>query len=800
MNAKKLIGLVFFLVCFTTNILAQAIKQPTIGANNEKIYIHFDRPYYTAGETIWFKAYLYNNGFPSMLSNEFYLQLEDAAGKIICKKKYPISGASVSGNINLSDTLLQGYYVLKVITKSIVKNDLQFKYSKNLFVFNPGAVVPKNVVSKKGISLQFFAESGHLIDRIKTQVAFKATDETGNPIAINGVIKSDSTTILTTFKSYHDGIGKIVFTPHLADILFAEVEVNGNKYKCSLPTVEATGVYLKVADADSGKIFEITRSKKDNDQFDTVRVIVKQNNDTVFQTVLTFGNEQTLSAFLRTENIASGILHFIVLNKNAVPLAERLSFVINKEYLQEPGLLFIKRDSSKRGANIFELKFKDSIQRSFSISITDFIAQDFPDKENICSRLLLTSDLKGYVYNPAYYFEKEDADHKRALDNLMLTHGWTRYNWRKNPENNIDHKIDDQRYLITISGSVNDVNNDKPVSNGNLNLQMMTEDSTFQSYDLVVDKNGKFKIDSLLFFGNTKILYSYTSNTGKKMIVNLHIDKDRSDDLFAMLSNSDSMNMKYEKIENHFSEQITGVSNQLPDPKFKQLSTIVLKTKVKRPEDKMNEKYASGTYRSTGRVILDNVNKPSANQSIDVVNYALTNIQTLGYDRDNNTFVNKKNFSLMTQKYWKVEVLIDEAVSNIDIAKTLTMNKVAFIKFYEAGFIGVGTAAPGGALVIYLKKYEDDPLSINSAQKNFTYNGYSLTQDFYNPDYGGPVPANNVPDNRLTLYWDPSNTGTNSQDMKFSFFNNDISKKLHIVVEGFDVRGRLIHYEKDLGD
>ena len=89
MNAKRMIGLVFFLVCFTTNILAQANQQPTLAANHEKIFIHFDRPYYTAGETIWFKAYLYNNGLPSMISNEFFLQLEDGSGKIISKMQYP---------------------------------------------------------------------------------------------------------------------------------------------------------------------------------------------------------------------------------------------------------------------------------------------------------------------------------------------------------------------------------------------------------------------------------------------------------------------------------------------------------------------------------------------------------------------------------------------------------------------------------------------------------------------------------------------------------------------------------------
>lgn len=796
MMVKRLMSFLFCSFSILANTLAQDIQRQSIASDNEKIYIHFDRPYYTAGETIWFKAYLTINGLPSMISNEFYLQLEDGNGSVVCKKKYPIAGATIEGDILLADSLFQGYYTIRAITKNIALNDKTREYRKSIFIFNPGTVIPGNPVVKKNISLHFFPESGHLIDRIRTQVAFKATDETGIPIAINGVIKSDSTTVLTTFQSFHDGIGKIIFTPHSSDILFAEVEMNGKTYKFSLPQVEPTGIYLKITDADSGKVFDISRSKKDNELFDTVRLVVKMNNDTVYETVLPFGNDQTLSGILKTKNISSGILHFIVLDKKGIAMAERLSFLNNKEYLLEPEFVIIKRDSSKRGANQFELQFKDTVQRSFSVSVTDLVAQEFSNKENICSRLLLTSDLRGYVYNPAYYFEKDDETHRQALDNLLLTHRWTRYNWKKKKTSNIENK-DDNRYLIMISGTVNDANNNKPVSAGSLNLQMFTEDSTFQSYDVGVDKDGRFKIDSLLIFGDAKVMYTYISATGNRNTVNLHIDPDTGKDMFALPGN-ESENMEPERKLNSKDKPVSAVPNQFLDPKFKQLSTVILKTKVKRQEDKMNEKYASALFRTTGRIVLDNINKPYPNRSLDVVKYILTNILTLSYDPDYNMLVNKKNFSLQSQKNWKVEMLVDEAVSTLDIAKTITMDKVAFIKFYEAGFVGVGTQAPGGAVAVYLKKFEDSQPAV-SGQNYFIYKGYSLTRDFYNPDYNIISPLNNATDNRLTILWSPSNTGK-SKDMKFSFFNNDISKKLHIVVEGFDVQGRLIYYDKNLGD
>lgn len=65
----------------------------------EKIYIQYNKQHYSAGETIWFKAYLMLNNQPSGVSNNFYLQLSNENGKVISNKKYPVKGATVTGRL-----------------------------------------------------------------------------------------------------------------------------------------------------------------------------------------------------------------------------------------------------------------------------------------------------------------------------------------------------------------------------------------------------------------------------------------------------------------------------------------------------------------------------------------------------------------------------------------------------------------------------------------------------------------------------------------------------------------------------
>lgn len=43
--------------------------------------------------------------------------------------------------------------------------------------------------------------------------------------------------------------------------------------------------------------------------------------------------------------------------------------------------------------------------------------------------MLLSSEVRGYVNNPQFYFNSNDSLSKKALDVLMMVQGWTRYDY-----------------------------------------------------------------------------------------------------------------------------------------------------------------------------------------------------------------------------------------------------------------------------------------------------------------------------------------------------------------------------------
>ena len=79
---------------------------------------------------------------------------------------------------------------------------------------------------------------------------------------------------------------------------------------------------------------------------------------------------------------------------------------------------------------MLQIDVGDVLVSNLSISVTDADLNPVSlNEENIYSQLLLTSDLKGYVYNPAYYFSNTSDSVKQHLDLVMMTNGWRRFKW-----------------------------------------------------------------------------------------------------------------------------------------------------------------------------------------------------------------------------------------------------------------------------------------------------------------------------------------------------------------------------------
>jgi hypothetical protein len=801
---NKLFFTILGLLCATFQLAAQkfdaALNVLATQHQPEKIYIHYDKEYYVAGETIWLKAYLYSNGKPSAFANNLYLQFANDMGQVISNKKIPILGAVAKGSITIPDSLPQGNYYLRALTPEMLNYDEAFIYKKNIFVFKPYTSGKNEKTQPQNVQVQFFPESGHLVDGILTVVAFKAVDQWNVPVEVNGIIRTEDGTTITSFKTYHDGIGKVQFKTQAGKKYIAEVETQAGKRTYPLPEVKASGINLKIQDEKGGKKFQLSRSEKDKTLFASVVLVVEMNNQVVYENEIAFEDYPSVVGHLGTDSLPSGILHFTVFNKDGIPLVERLCFVNNQNYVSNAAIMEKKVSLEKRAENIIEISFAEAIQRSCSVSITDASGGSYNDNDNILSRFLLTSDLRGYVYNPAWYFANANDTTKQAIDNLLLTHGWSRFNWTKILANDFPVKKVIDQPLIAITGRVMDESNKEPILNGKLNIYLEAEDSTSQNYEVPIAATGTFIMDSLIFFGKAKLFYAYTDSKGKARPVKVSIDTDQQT-IVAIPAGT------VENIMVRNTTTLAGNDNiairdgyvKFKLDEIKELEKVTVQAKSnKKPIDIVNDQYTSGVFKSPGKVNLDNVNDPINDKSINVVDYIKNRVPQV--EIQNNRFVNRKNFSLMSGQKWAVGVFINEAPADIFQLRILRAIDIALVKFFEAGFVGVGSSFPGGAIAVYTKERsgnDDKPDKLSYVE----YNGYSVSKEFYTPDYTNKETRPPSSDNRTTLYWNPDvYTDAEMKSVKFNFFNNDFSKKFKVVVEGFDAMGKLVHLEKIIGN
>jgi hypothetical protein len=810
----------------------------------EKIYIHYDKDYYVAGETVWFKAYLYSNGQPGDLSYNFYLQLADSKGKIIVTQKYPIKGATVSGSIELPDSLEQGSFIIRAMTPEMLNADHDFIYSKSIFIFKPGNEKKTDLApaTAEPLSIRFFPEGGNLVEDILSVVAFKAADNNGRPVDISGIIKVDDTVTAASFRSLHDGIGKFQFRPKAGKKYTAAITFNGQTNFYPLPEAQPSGINLRVENEKGGKVFSISRSRKDKEVYAQVRIVAQMNNRVVYDNEVMFDNFFIVKGHLVTDSMPSGILHFTVFNKDGLPLAERISFVDNREYVSAGEISVVKEGTGKREENSMAVNFPEAVQRSLSVSVTDISVSGAGNTDDIISALLLTSDLRGVIHNPSWYFRQQADSAAQAMDNLMLTHGWSRFSWKKILSGEFPEKKITDQYLIAIAGIVKDNKSKALVSGGKLSIFIEAEDSVNQNFDIPVDGAGKFIIDSLLARGRLNLYYAYTTAKGDEKPVDMFLYPVVADSAVRSLQVNDSYTDEKVKYTAALFGKTGITPREIPQKsklnQTKDLAPVILKpNEYKRPIDEVNEKYTSGVFTSMGRSNFDNINEPENDRALSVYDFARRSVKQI-IEQDGE-FVNRRNFGLFNAvtpmqdynkqkskdslraavggrpgdenenykidytkgKHFVVAVYLNESPAYVGILKTIPMEQVALIKFYEPGFIGSGAAeSPGGVLSVYTKKTVIPEGRLDKLD-NISYKGYTLTKEFYSPDYA--TAGSNIlqEDYRSTLYWNPElYTSSQSGTVQLKFFNNDFSKKLKIVIEGFDTKGKLIHIEKIIGE
>ena len=128
--------------------------------------------------------------------------------------------------------------------------------------------------------------------------------------------------------------------------------------------------------------------------------------------------------------LGEGISQLTIFNSDRQPVCERLCFNRPvKKLVIGAGTDQPEYNRRKKVTVTIDAKDENNnpVIAGLSLSVYKLDSLQHPSPGDIQNYLLMTSDLKGNIESPGYYFTGPEAD--EAADNLMLTQGWRRFNW-----------------------------------------------------------------------------------------------------------------------------------------------------------------------------------------------------------------------------------------------------------------------------------------------------------------------------------------------------------------------------------
>lgn len=779
----------------------------------EKIFVHTDKTHYVAGETLWAKAWCTVDGIPSYLSNILYVSLTNSNGTVVMKKMYALDSMSTSSiNLDLPKNMLEGNYTLYAYTLWML-NNIDYIFKKNIFIHNPITPKRNQSLNSTAIKMSFYPEGGDIIAGLPANIAFKVVDSYGLPIQIKGYITNKENQRVADFATEHEGMGSFNLT--LADTTeyTANIERNGNNLlQFKLPKVKQTGVSLTIDNSNSNRLVVLVNKPENVKQPGIIKLVAHINHQLVFSRKLNL-DEGENAVPLTKKNLPSGIIHFTVFDETNIPLAERLAFIDNTE-ITAPAILNPSVNSSPRKLNSFSFKLKDNVKASLSVRITDEVL-DAANKydNNIVSCLLLTSDIKGHVNNPGYYFSNKSDSVKKHLDLLMLTQGWRRFVWNKIIANEFPVLKYPVETGMTIKGKATKSDRKEPVQEGIVSFIIRGEDSTNIMSEAKLTDKGEFIVDGITFKKEATVAYQGTNKKKENLIIDVSIYPSHIDSLSKLIIDQE-INLDTVDLANRKSALSAYLYNQISKIDTtgnNYLGNVTVSSKRISKKDSLNNAYATGPFQM-GQTINPEEYKnystiwqvlqaavPGIRISGDFFNPAVSFGRYDGIDAISQASaagaqseIGGTTFNGMLDENNGIAYFLNEINVSKDIIATLDVNDVALIKSMKLEAAALG--ASQGALAFYTKK----GVSIRNKpyEKTFTTmqkQGYAITREFFNPNYSIDSNLNKLEDDkRYTLFWNSNLKPQKDGSYLISFFNNDISKSFKIIIQGLTKDGKLI--------
>jgi hypothetical protein len=765
----------FFLLFLSSPAWSQSLLDQYITKVNsftttrlqEKVYVHVDRTFYAAGEKAWFKIYLVD-GFvhqPLNSSKVAYLEILDDTNNPVIQTKINLEEGAGYGSVVIPATLNSGNYLIRGYTQWM-KNfspDLYFQQSITIVnVFR--SLYEKQSITDSKLDVRFFPEGGQLVDGLRSKIACRVVNGTGKGVDYTGSILSSKGDTIVRFSSMKFGIGNFMFTPLLAEQYKVIIrEASGRITQSTLPVIQSSGYTLQVSDTSQNRISVKIRGKGKEINSPLLYFIAHTRQVIKVASVNYLKDGEANFTFLKSE-LGEGISHLTVFSSEFKPVCQRLVFVSPKKST----LVKIATDQYEYGTRSkvnLSLQSDKISDTGFNLSLSVFKYDSLQQitATDIQTYLWLSSELKGSIESPEYYFSN-DADVVAASDNLMLTHGWSRFRWEdiKSDEDFIQYLPEYRGHIL--SGKV--VNRTNGKSLAGIATYLSAPGKKIQLFESVSDTKGNVYFEVADFFGKKKVI-AQTSRADSIAKIELAspFSKEFSSHVIPPFS-----------LTPNLSKQLTArsISLQIADvyPRPQSQSPFILSDSLafygQPPEQYKLDDYTR--FPVMEEIMREYVKGVRLRKKDDKYIFKVVNT-TLNTVYDNEPLVMLDG----------VPVFDTDKLMQIDPLKVMHLDVVA-------GKYFLGSLAFEG--IVSFKTYAGDLGGFQLSPENLIldYEALQSKSEFFSPRYESKQQQNRLPDARHLLFWMPDLALTQANKI-IDFYTSDQPGTYQAVIQGISRAG-----------
>ncbi|WBO83684.1 TonB-dependent receptor plug domain-containing protein [Hymenobacter yonginensis] len=802
--------------------LATRLQAYYAEGNPEISYLHLNQAAYVAGETVWFKAYVVDGSThqPDSLSRVLYVDMISPSGKqVALRRMLPLRGGLAHGDIMLPDSLPQGIYTLRAYTNWMRNSGEELFFSRRVPVWQAvsssrasSRLMAKEMSANRRESttaarpdVQFFPEGGDYVAGLATIVGVKALDATGTGLAVRGTILDDQNQPHATFSTSALGMTGVSFTPVAGRRYFARVVLPaGTTADYPLPAVRPDGWVLNVRDAGPDlQVFIRYQPPQGAMQAPTkLRLLGHVRGAVVYTGAGQIQGSETFMATVPKADLPAGIVHFTLFDDQQIARAERLAFV------PDPAPLRLRLQPEKTTYGLREVVSMtvdvrtaagQPVTAELSASVAS-VAEGLPatgtTDVDVESHLLLTSELKGYLENPGYYFRQPTPETRRALDHLLLTQGWSRFVWGRLLASDVSPAAAYQflpEQTLTVSGQLMRLN-EKPVPNGALTLfQGASKGVTVGQ----TDATGRFTFTGFSGQDSSRVLVQARTEKGGSNVM-VKLDKlwplPAKPTPLPLLASAAAPPAEVAVYAQRSRRQQVLEQQYRPDSS----RSIVLRNVTVKGSRPTPPRHDPRSIHLSADVVLRTRDIPAADNATDIFQLLqgrVSGMDIFRSDSANAVRVRIRGISTLTGGGGPLLLLDGIQLPNTQSLQGIPPSMVERIEVLKGPSAAIyGMRGMGGVIAVFTKHgnpdYDYSQEKSNQSVVVYQLPAYYRPREFYAPGYE-KSPAANRPDPRATtLHWLPRLPVPASGPARFTFYTADEPGTFRVRVEGIGATGQ----------